>query len=70
MPKQTEEFLLNQKVYKQDRHPEKQPNGYIEDIFWDEEQIMVKFHDGDVETYDFHDFEGKWTDKFGGTWMI
>ena len=50
---------------------ELQPNGYIEDIDWSGEEIYVRFHDTNVRAiYSFDRFDGTWTDKYGGVWML
>lgn len=51
-----------------------QPNGVIIAVDWDDgepQEITVRFHETkDVQVYYYHEFDGNWTDKFGGTWMI
>lgn len=50
---------------------EQQPNGFIEDIDWHGHEIHVRFHDTRVKgVYSFDRFDGSWTDKFGGVWML
>lgn len=60
-------FRKGQPVWDTDR---KQPNGYICDIHWQERQLVVKFHDGEYEIYDFDEVEHTWTDKFNGGWDL
>lgn len=42
----------------------KQPNGYIEEVMWEEQEVLVRFWDNDLDTFTFDDLEGNWTDKF------
>ena len=37
---------------------------------WEEGEVIVQFPSGKTESYIFEDIDGKWTDKFGGTWMV
>ena len=60
----------------------KQPNGYISNINWQQQLVSVYFHDhdpgcnfkqlkgGDYQTFSWDDFEGNFTEKFGGAWHI
>lgn len=37
---------------------------------WEDGEVVVKFPDGNIQSYIFEEIDGCWTDKFGGTWMI
>ena len=72
------DLQIGQKVWDRSRakvHKEteqEQPNGYIVNIRWDDEEIDVKFHDADGTevAYNFDEFESTWTDNYGGVWML
>lgn len=56
-------------------HEEKgeHPNGIIKKVFWEQgepDEVLVRFSDGTFDTLDYTVLEGKWTDKFGGTWYL
>ena len=65
------------KVYLEDRFP-RQPNGKIIKVHWESGEpssVFVEFFDEtpDEDTigiYPASDFEGKWTHKLGGVWML
>lgn len=51
-------------------------NGFIKHIFWKNapKEVMVMFWTKgtamEAETYEFDEIEGKWTDRYGGTWLM
>lgn len=60
------------KVNDQARHAEgKQANGFIQRITYADgpDEIIVKFDD-DIETYDYEDFRYRWTDNYGGVFVL
>lgn len=66
---------LGDKVWYQPRHKlnQKQPNGILEAFIRDDEEVVeavVLFMDGEQEIIDINEFDGKWTDKYGGIWEI
>lgn len=46
-------------------------NGVIQRILYDggPESVMVKFDNG-VEFYDYEDLRNRWTDDYGGTFIL
>lgn len=63
------DFRPGDAVY--DGSREKNSNGTILYTDHHEEIIVVEFyHEPFPVEYDFSVFEGKWTDKFGGTWFL
>ena len=46
-------------------------NGFIFRVLYDDgpDEIMVKFDDT-IETYDFEDFRSRWTDDYGGCFIL
>lgn len=47
-----------------------QTNGTIIQVRrWDRE-VVARFSDDYADSFDFDDLYGKWTDKFGGSWML
>lgn len=47
-----------------------QPNGVVNKIKrWDEE-ATISYWDGDVDFINLGDFDGCWTDRFGGIWRL
>lgn len=49
----------------------KQPNGKVVDIDWPSEEIQVRYYDtNEIESFTFDELDGKWTDRYGGTWYI
>ncbi len=53
---------------------ERQPNGYVRQIFWSDRQIEVCYYDSKpqdvLELFDFEEFKYSFSDYFGGIWMI
>lgn len=50
-------------------------NGYILDIHWREQEVVVKFYCKDpssheMNSYSFDEIEGCWTEAYGGTWIV
>lgn len=64
------------KVYSSERFlNDKQPNGYIAEILWEDREVVVNFYingskEEDQEVYSFEDFEDNWTDAYGGSWFL
>jgi hypothetical protein len=53
---------------------EKQPNGKIIFVDWfdsEPQEVVVRFHEtNEIKEYSWEDFQGNWTEAFGGTWML
>jgi len=67
-------------VWVEDRRDKKlQPNGYVIDRDFDNNEILVQFYrgdsrygikGGDVDCFSFEDFEDNYYSYFGGIWLL
>ena len=65
----------NQKVWRHTTKPYEGANGYVANILWSDETVIVKFWTKDdcyvLEEYDFDTMQSAWeSDTFGGTYML
>lgn len=63
---------INDKVNDQARFAEgKEANGFIFRMTYDDgpDKILVRFGDG-IEEYDYEDFRYRWTDNYGGVFIL
>lgn len=56
---------VNQKLWK-----EGIGSGKITHILYPFKTVIVDFYEKGVQTFEFDEVLGNWTDDFGGTWML